>query len=133
MSYFNNLQNNYGMGLNSAQNNYNNNLYQQNGFMPNRAYYNGNTGIVYATFEEVSAEKLYAGDVIMRIDRAGDILYIKSADSLGRTNIDVYDLIKRTDEKVVKNYITKEEVQEMITQAFQNNKQEPTQINEINQ
>lgn len=136
MNYYNNYSNTYGNGVNSPQTLYGNNLYQQNGFTPNKPYFVGNTGIVYATFEEVNAEKVQPNDVILRIDRAGDILYIKSADGLGRTNVDVYDLVKRSNVKEEKNYITKEEVEQMINASiekfFPKDTSEPTQDNATN-
>lgn len=113
-----NYTNSYSFGVNSPQVAPPNNLYQNNSFVARQPYFVGNSGIIYATLEEVGAEKVFPNDSILRIDRTGDVLYIKSADSLGRTNIDVFDLVKRTEEKQVKDYVTREEVLEIIKQSL---------------
>lgn len=88
----------------------------------NPGYYRLQTGIQYASELEIQGYLLSPGMQIMSLDREKPILYIKSADNLGRSVLSKFKLEQIVDNPAVAenekaDYLTKADLQEFVSKA----------------
>ena len=88
----------------------------------NQTYYRLQTGIQYASELEMQGYLLSPNMQIMALDREKPILYIKSADNLGRSTMTKYKFEQIVDtptiaEEPKADYLTKADLQEFVSKA----------------
>lgn len=89
----------------------------------NQTYYRLQTGIQYASELEIQGYLLSPNMQIMALDREKPILYIKSADNLGRSVLTKYKFEQIADtpvqpvEQPKVDYLTKADLQEFVSKA----------------
>ena len=111
MSYMNYMGNTYGNGGILGQTGFAGINYQPQQQTPvQTANYGLNMGIQFASKEEMEALRLNPNGQAMAFGKEGDVFYIKTADSLGRSTLKVFDFKEREENKPAISYATKEDL-----------------------
>lgn len=117
MAYYNGMYGGQGLYTNNQIQPQLNNLYQNYNTQAPAGNFGGKT-IIYATEDEIKAYILQPNSQIYAFDKEKPILRVKSADGIGRTTLDTYNLVK-VDENINKSvsndYLTKEEAKSFVT------------------
>lgn len=112
------MQSNMGMGANNITYPQTNTSYPQT--QPNASFGLKPMGIPYASKEEIEGYILPPNSQMFAIDRDKPLFYIKSADSLARSTVEVfefkkYEPLKEVPTVVVENSVTKDDLKDLAT------------------